>query len=64
VTVTGFEILPDIERRIGANRADLDGEAKEVFVVEAYRQDRHTPEPARWWAASAPFGWQADGLTR
>jgi hypothetical protein len=56
VTIICFEILPDIERQIGANRADLGGEAKEVFVVEAYRQDRHTPEPVRRRAANAPFG--------
>ena len=56
VTIICLEILPDFERQIGANRADLDGEAKEVFVVELDRQDRHTPEPVRWRAANAPFG--------
>jgi predicted HTH domain antitoxin len=35
-----FEIPQDIEQELGSNNADLNGEAREAFLVELYRQDR------------------------
>jgi hypothetical protein len=35
-----FEIPHDIEQELGGNGADLNGEAREAFLVEHYRQDR------------------------
>ena len=37
-----FEIPRDIEQELGGNGADLNGEAREAFLVELYRQDRIT----------------------
>jgi predicted HTH domain antitoxin len=37
-----FEIPHDIEQELGSNGADLNGEAREAFLVELYRQDRIT----------------------
>ena len=35
-----FEIPGEIEQELSNNRADLNGEAREAFLVELYRQDR------------------------
>ena len=35
-----FEIPHDIEREIGGHCTDANGEAREAFLVELYRQDR------------------------
>jgi hypothetical protein len=35
-----FEIPGDIERELSTSESDLSGEAREVFLVELYRQDR------------------------
>jgi predicted HTH domain antitoxin len=35
-----FEIPQDIEEQIRTNGTDLDGEARETYLVELYRQDR------------------------
>ena len=35
-----FEIPPEIEQQIRTNGADLDREARELFLVELYRQER------------------------
>jgi predicted HTH domain antitoxin len=37
-----FEIPGEIEQELGGNGADLNGEAREAFLVELYRQDRIT----------------------
>jgi hypothetical protein len=37
-----FEIPPDIEQQIRANGADLDREAKEVYLMEQYWQAKIT----------------------
>jgi hypothetical protein len=37
-----FEIPPDIEQELSHTGADLNGEAKEAYLVEMYRQDRIT----------------------
>ncbi len=37
-----FEIPHDIEQQLCTNGADLNGEAREAFLVELYRQDRIT----------------------
>jgi hypothetical protein len=37
-----FEIPHDIEQELGGNGSDLNGEARETFLVELYRQDRIT----------------------
>jgi predicted HTH domain antitoxin len=37
-----FEIPHDIEQELGGNGADLNGEAREAFLIELYRQDRIT----------------------
>ena len=37
-----FEIPHDIEKELSTNGADLNGEAREAFLVELYRQDRIT----------------------
>ena len=37
-----FEIPHDIEKDISSNGADLNGEAREAFLVELYRQERIT----------------------
>jgi hypothetical protein len=37
-----FEIPPDIEQELSPTGADLNGEAKEAYLVELYRQDRIT----------------------
>jgi len=37
-----FEIPQDIERQIRTNGTDLDGEAREMYLVDLYRQDRIT----------------------
>jgi predicted HTH domain antitoxin len=37
-----FEIPGEIEQELSNNRADLNGEAREAFLVELYRQDRIT----------------------
>jgi predicted HTH domain antitoxin len=37
-----FEIPHDIEQEVSTNGADLNGEAREAFLVELYRQDRIT----------------------
>jgi hypothetical protein len=37
-----FEIPQDIEQELCGNGADLNGEAREAFLVELYRQDRIT----------------------
>jgi hypothetical protein len=41
MTIT-FELPQEIEREIRTNRADLSREAREVYLVELYRQDRIT----------------------
>ena len=35
-----FEIPPDIEQELRTNGADLNGEAREAYLVELYRQHR------------------------
>ena len=35
-----FEIPQDIEQQIGANGVDLAREARELYLLELYRQDR------------------------
>jgi predicted HTH domain antitoxin len=35
-----FEIPHDIEQEVVGNGSDLNGEAREAFLVELYRQDR------------------------
>jgi predicted HTH domain antitoxin len=35
-----FEISGEIERELSTSESDLSGEAREVFLVELYRQDR------------------------
>ena len=35
-----FELPPDIEQQIRTTGADLDREARELYLVELYRQDR------------------------
>jgi predicted HTH domain antitoxin len=35
-----FEIPLDIERELGGHCTDANGEAREAFLVELYRQDR------------------------
>jgi hypothetical protein len=35
-----FEIPPDIEQQIRTNGVDLDREARELYLLELYRQDR------------------------
>jgi hypothetical protein len=37
-----FEIPQDIEQQIGTTGADLSQEARELYLVELYRQDRIT----------------------
>jgi hypothetical protein len=37
-----FEIPHDIEHELGGKGADLNGEAREAFLVDLYRQDRIT----------------------
>ncbi len=37
-----FEIPGEIEQELSSNRADLNGEAREAFLVDLYRQDRIT----------------------
>jgi predicted HTH domain antitoxin len=37
-----FEIPSEIEQELGGNGADLNGEAREAFLVELYRQGRIT----------------------
>ena len=37
-----FEIPTEIEQSLGGNGADLNGEAREAFLIELYRQDRIT----------------------
>jgi len=37
-----FELPQDIEQQIRMNGADLDREARELYLVELYRQDRIT----------------------
>jgi hypothetical protein len=37
-----FEIPQDIEQQIRANRVDLDRDAKEVYLMEQYRQAKIT----------------------
>jgi len=37
-----FEIPHDLERDLSSNGADLNGEAREAFLVELYRQERIT----------------------
>ncbi len=37
-----FEIPHDIEQELGGTGSDLNGEAREAFLVELYRQDRIT----------------------
>ena len=37
-----FEIPREIEQELGRNGADLNGEAREAFLVELYRQERIT----------------------
>jgi len=41
VTIS-FELPRDIAEQVGVNGADLDREARELFLVELYRQDRIT----------------------
>jgi predicted HTH domain antitoxin len=37
-----FEIPSEIEQELGSNGADLNGEAREAFLIELYRQERIT----------------------
>ncbi len=37
-----FELPQDIEQELSTNGADLNGEAREAFLVELYRLDRIT----------------------
>ena len=37
-----FELPHDIERELGGQCTDVNGEAREAFLVELYRQDRIT----------------------
>ena len=37
-----FEIPCEIEQELGSNGADLNGEAREAFLIELYRQERIT----------------------
>jgi hypothetical protein len=37
-----FDIPQEIEQELGGNGADLNGEAREAFLVELYRLDRIT----------------------
>ncbi len=37
-----FEIPQDIEEQVRTNGADLNGEAREAYLVDLYRQDRIT----------------------
>ncbi|MFO0893224.1 MAG: UPF0175 family protein [Isosphaeraceae bacterium] len=37
-----FEIPDEIEQALGGHGADLNGEAREAFLVELYRQERLT----------------------
>ena len=37
-----FELPKNIEQEISANGADVNGEAKEAYLVEIYRQERIT----------------------
>src|SRR5262249_39767281 len=37
-----FEIPQEIERELSGNGAELNGEAREAFLIELYRQDRIT----------------------
>ncbi len=38
--VISFELPHDIEQQVRTNGADLDREARELYLVELYRQDR------------------------
>jgi hypothetical protein len=40
--IISFELPRDIEEQVRMNGADLDREARELFLVELYRQDRIT----------------------
>lgn len=35
-----IQLPPEVEQRLRAESADLDGEAKEAMLVELYRQDK------------------------
>ena len=39
MTIT-FEIPPDIEQELSLNGADLNGQARQAFLLDLYRQDR------------------------
>jgi predicted HTH domain antitoxin len=42
IMTISFQLPPDIAEQLRANGADLDGEAREAYLVELYRQERIT----------------------